>query len=99
MKSVAVGDSGGRGSRGGAPGCVVWLDWSTGETSWVEHDVPGALGQSCSPAQMVTAHAKSKAISNFVHTVISGVLFDQETEDCLEAVTTSLRGRKTETHI
>lgn len=54
----------------------------------MEHDVPGAPEKSCSPAQVVTAHTESKTFSNFVHMVISGVLFDQETEDCLKAVTT-----------
>ena len=51
------------------------------------------------PAQVLIAHTESKVISNFGHVVISGVLFNQETEDCLEAVTTPLRGWKTKTHI
>lgn len=50
------------------------------------------------PAQVVIAYMESKVISNFGYVVISGVLFDQEPEDCLEAVTTSLRGQKTKTH-
>lgn len=37
--------------------------------------------------------------SLILSTVISGVLFDQETEDCLEAVTMSLRCWKTKIHI
>lgn len=68
------------------------------KTGRVENDVPGAPGKSCSRAQVVIAHVEAQAISNFVCTVIGGVPYDRETEDCLETVTTSLRGWKTITH-
>ena len=64
----------------------------------MEQDLPGAPGKPCLPAQVVIARVESKVISNFGHIVVSGVLFDQETEDCLEAVPASLRDRKTKTY-
>lgn len=80
-------------------GLCGWLDWSTGE-GWLS----GTQGtwhsrQVLLIAQVVIVHTESKAISDFVHTVISDMLFDQETEDCLETVITSLRGWKTKTGI
>lgn len=78
---------------------VVSLPGAQERDGQVEPEVPGVPGKFCSPAQVIIAHSESKAISDFVHTVISGVLFDQEPEDCLEAVTMSLRGWKTKIHI
>lgn len=78
----------------GGSGCVVQLDWSTGE-DWLHGMFPGVPGKPWLPAQVVIAHTESKTICNFGHTVLNDVLFDEEIGDYLEVVTMSLRCWKT----
>ena len=65
----------------------------------VEHEVPGVPGRSCSQAPVAIAHTEPKAISDFVQTIISVLLFGEETEECLGAAAMSLGGWKTKTCI
>lgn len=78
---------------------MVGLTGTQERAGRVEREVPGVPGKSCSQAPAVIAHTESKAISDFVQTIISVLLFDEEREECLGAVTTSLRDWKTKTCI
>lgn len=75
--------------------------------AWLEHGrglVKRNMRYRCSREVLLTstvviAHTEPKAVSDFVQTIISVLLFDGETEECLGAVAMSLRGWKTKTCI
>lgn len=74
----------GWGSRG-AQGCVVGLTGTQERAGRVEREVPGVPGKSCSHKHRRSiAHTESKAISDFVQTIISVLLFDEERGSALE---------------
>lgn len=96
MKSVDLGNTEAAWTNGGKTG-LAGLEHRRGTAKWNRMYL--VFQGSSTPAQVLIAHVDSKVISNFGHVVISGVLFDQETEDGLEAVTTPLRSWKTKTRI